>query len=297
MKTLTTLLASLIFVTSINSFASDKPDIVYVPSTLPSNTKVPLVVVLHGCAEDASAIETDTAWNQMADKNNFIVLYPNLRNPENKINCWSFYDVKTQTPNSAEVMQIKTAIDTVKAQHSIDASSVFLTGMSAGAAMTSVMVSCYPHEFRAAAAHSGLPYGYSETWQQGLEQAHSGPPAKMHGDLACDPQNFRGPMMAIHGDDDHTVNELNTERIMHDFVETQGNVEQSTQVITPWNPLMHSYKQTDYHLNNQLVGRKVIVHGMGHKWSGGTPMHIFTDPRGPNATQMIWSFFQESLSQ
>jgi len=292
MKTTTaTLLISLVLFFNLNAFAQQ--DIVHVPTSLPTGEHVPLVVVLHGCAQDAAGIEKSTQWDKLADSEKFIVLYPNLRNAKNKINCWSWYDIETQSPSGTEVVAIQTAIDDAKAHYPIDSSAIFLTGMSAGSGMVSVLVSCHPQEFHAAALHSGLPYGYTTTWQEGLKEAYEGPPAKMRSGLACNPRDFQGPLMTIHGDADPVVNIANSDRIIQDFVEGPS-VKEQTKNISSWNPLIHSYKQTDYSLDQQLVGRKVVVHKLKHNWSGGPALTLFSDPLGPSATKMIWEFFQES---
>jgi poly(hydroxyalkanoate) depolymerase family esterase len=291
MKTPKALLISAVLFFNLHAFAQE--DVVHVPASLPAGERVPLVVMLHGCAQDAAGTAKSTQWDKMADEKKFIVLYPNLRNSKNKIKCWSFYDPANQAPQGDEVLAIKTAIDDAKARYPVDPSAVFLTGMSAGSAMVSVMVSCYPQEFRAAALHSGMPYGYVETWQESLKMAHNGPPANMREGAPCSPQDFRKPLMTIHGDNDPVVNKVNSDRIMEDFVMTPA-VETKTKKVTSWDPRTRTYETTDYSLNHQLVGRKVLIHGLEHKWSGGPITSLFADPRGPSSTQLIWDFFQES---
>ena len=43
-----------------------------------------------------------------------------------------------------------------------------------------------------------------------------------------------------------------------------------------------------------LMHEALLVEGLGHAWSGGTPGGSFTDPRGPDAAEAIWRFFDRA---
>lgn len=294
MKTPAIFLTGLILFISLSGFAQE--DLLHVPPSLPSGVKVPMVVVLHGCSQNAAGIEKATQWNKLADEKKFIVLYPNLRNGKNKINCWSWYDAETQTPHGQEVKAIKSAIDNAKAQYPVDANAVYLTGISAGSGIASILLSCYPREFRAAALHSGLSFGYTQTWQEGLKMATQGPPDRPREGLVCNPRDYRGPVMTIHGDADPVVKKTNSDRIMQDFIEGSG-VETQTKKVSSWHPRVRTYIQTDYLQNHQLIGRKVSIRNLKHAWSGSPPWTAFGDSHGPSSTHLIWEFFQESAER
>ena len=53
----------------------------------------------------------------------------------------------------------------------------------------------------------------------------------------------------------------------------------------------YGYELRDYHRGDVLFLRRVLVDGLGHAWSGGNAEHPFNDPKGPDATRMIWEFF------
>src|SRR6185312_13279245 len=63
------------------------PDKIFVPSRL--SGPAPLVVVLHGCEQDADAIAAGARWNELAEKEGFLVLYPNQQWGQNPYNCWN----------------------------------------------------------------------------------------------------------------------------------------------------------------------------------------------------------------
>ena len=68
--------------------------------------------------------------------------------------------------------------------HGIDRRKVFITGLSAGGAMTAAMLATYPEVFAAGAIIAGLPYGAAVNVQQAFESMFQGRarPAKEWGD-------------------------------------------------------------------------------------------------------------------
>ena len=66
-------------------------------------------------------------------------------------------------------------IETMVMDNRIDPSRVFITGLSAGGAMTSVMLACYPEVFAAGAIIAGLPYGAATNVQQAFESMYQCP--------------------------------------------------------------------------------------------------------------------------
>jgi poly(3-hydroxybutyrate) depolymerase len=47
---------------------------------------------------------------------------------------------------------------------------------------------------------------------------------------------------------------------------------------------------TDYKTKGRLVATLCDVQGLGHAWSGGAASQAFSDPKGPDASRMIWAF-------
>ena len=60
-------------------FRSDtgqRPYFVYTPTRYQAGTRVPLVVMLHGCSQTPRGAAVTTRWNELAEERNFIVVYP-----------------------------------------------------------------------------------------------------------------------------------------------------------------------------------------------------------------------------
>jgi poly(hydroxyalkanoate) depolymerase family esterase len=128
----------------------------HVPTSLPASA--PLVVVMHGCTMTASSMES-SGWDTLADQYGFVVAYPQQQAANNIESCFNWYDGATDDARGAgEAESIAQMVQYEITTHGVDPKRVFVTGFSAGAAMTAVMAATYPDVFAAASIMSGLPY-------------------------------------------------------------------------------------------------------------------------------------------
>jgi len=94
------------FIDSANTSMSDT-GYVYVPQACQDGVSCPVHVVLHGCLQGAEVIGdryyAHTGYNEMAEANNLIMLYPQVRpsreTPSNPQGCWDFWGYSS--PDSA----------------------------------------------------------------------------------------------------------------------------------------------------------------------------------------------------
>lgn len=124
----------------------------YIPANLPS--QAPLVVALHGCTQSADEY-TKAGWNALADQHGFAVVYPEQPAQDR---CFTWYDPAHTTRGEGQSAWIVEMVDRVIEEHDLDADRVFVTGASAGGAMTAVLLATYPDRFAAGAIIAGLPY-------------------------------------------------------------------------------------------------------------------------------------------
>ena len=47
---------------------------------------------------------------------------------------------------------------------------------------------------------------------------------------------------------------------------------------------------TDFKRRGAIAATLVEVAGLGHAWSGGATGQAFSDPRGPDASRLVWAF-------
>ena len=260
------------------------PDKIFVPSRL--SGPAPLVVVLHGCEQDAAAIAAATRWNELAEKEGFLVLYPNQQWGQNPYNCWNWFLPLNEAPGLGEPGMIAYAIAAAKAAYPVDDSRVYVTGISAGGAEAATMLSCYPGLFAAGASHSGVAYGVAADASTALDVMKDGPGHRAKRGI-CDPASFKGGVFILQGSSDTAVNPANAGRLAADFAGKKAS-----RVVTS-TPAGETYGFKTVDLAGGRV-REILVDGLGHAWSGGAAGASATDPRGPDATGMMWAFFSAS---
>lgn len=119
---------------------------------------VSLVVVLHGCTQTAASYAAATGWNKLADKHKFILLYPEQKKENNVALCFNWFDSLYQKKDMLQVLSIKQMVDYMKSNYTIDTTNIFITGLSAGGAMSNIMLANYPETFKKGAVMSGIPF-------------------------------------------------------------------------------------------------------------------------------------------
>jgi poly(hydroxyalkanoate) depolymerase family esterase len=145
----------------------------YRPPTLAENPA--LVVVLHGCTQTAAAYDLGAGWSTLADRYGFALLLPEQQRSNNPNGCFNWFQPAHSRRNYGEPLSIRQMIERSIVDWGIDRRRVFITGLSAGGAMTSVMLACYPEVFAGGAIIAGLPYGAATNVQQAFETMFQSP--------------------------------------------------------------------------------------------------------------------------
>ncbi|HEY9170036.1 MAG TPA: PHB depolymerase family esterase [Lutibacter sp.] len=143
----------------ITDFGANKGNLeMYVYKPANNGMGVPLVVVLHGCVQTANEIAEQSGWNNIADSNNFMVLYPQQKAENNLNRCFNWYENADISKNDGESDTIKEMIQYAIENFNIDPSKIFVSGMSAGGAMANVLMANYPDLFNSGAVLAGIPF-------------------------------------------------------------------------------------------------------------------------------------------
>ncbi len=188
----------------------------YLPKDLPGDA--PLVVVLHGCTQTASAYDHHSGWSQLADEAGFALLFPEQQRANNPNLCFNWFQPADATRGSGEALSIRQMIDAMVATHELDKHRIFVTGLSAGGAMAAAMLATYPEVFAGGALIASLPYGSATTIPDAFDRmrGHGGPSDLDMQRTLRDASDHRGPWPKIsiwHGSADHTVASSNAESI------------------------------------------------------------------------------------
>lgn len=197
----------------------------YVPAHLQAGA--PLVVVLHGCMQTAGSYDFGAGWSVLADRHGFALLLPEQKRTNNPNTCFTWFAAENTTRDRGEALSIRQMIDHMAAAHSVDRSRIYVTGLSAGGAMTSVMLATYPELFAGGAIIAGLPYGSAANVQEAFEAMFQdrSRPARAWGDLvrAASPHAGPWPKLSVwHGDADQTVKPANADEIVTQWTNVHG---------------------------------------------------------------------------
>ncbi|KAI0172086.1 carbohydrate esterase family 1 protein [Hypoxylon sp. FL1284] len=129
---------------------------IYVPERLAARPAV--LVNPHWCHGDARACHAGSRYADLADRHGFVVIYPDSPNTADK--CWDVSSRDTLTREAGgDSLGIASMARWALDRYGGDPRRVFVTGISSGAMMTSVLVGAYPDLFAAGSAFSGVPYG------------------------------------------------------------------------------------------------------------------------------------------
>jgi len=197
----------------------------YVPPALEAGA--PLVVVLHGCTQSAAIYDHGSGWSRLADRHGFALLFPEQQRANNMNLCFNWYQPEDAVRDRGEARSIRAMIAQMVAAHGLDPARVFVTGLSAGGAMTSVLLAAYPETFAAGAIIAGLPFGCADTLGEAL--GAMGNPARQGGaspgDVIRDASPHRGPWPRIsvwHGSADRLVTPGNGDAIVGQWRDVHG---------------------------------------------------------------------------
>ncbi|PPS71043.1 MULTISPECIES: extracellular catalytic domain type 1 short-chain-length polyhydroxyalkanoate depolymerase [Streptomyces] len=127
----------------------------YAPDALPAGA--PLVVALHGCTQSANDYYAHSGWPKYADRYGFALVLPQTSRSNNATSCFNWFEPGDSGRGLGEALSIKQMVDKAVSLYGGDTRRIYITGLSAGGAMTANMLAAYPDVFAGGAIGSGLP--------------------------------------------------------------------------------------------------------------------------------------------
>jgi poly(hydroxyalkanoate) depolymerase family esterase len=183
-----------------------------------------LVVVLHGCGQSAAGYDVGAGWSTLAKHYGFALMLPEQQPSNNANTCFNWFNPEDIAREHGEACSIRQMIARMVADHGIDPRRIFITGLSAGGAMTSVMLATYPELFAAGAVIAGLPFGVASNVREaltGMQSSRTRSPTEL-GDLVRRASKHKGqwPKISVwHGSADRTVHPGNANEIVKQWLD------------------------------------------------------------------------------
>ena len=181
-------------------------------------------MVLHGCTQTADGYDAGAGWSTLAERYGFALLMPQQQPANNANTCFNWFLPDDTARGHGEPASIRHMIEHMTRHAGIDRRRIFVTGLSAGGAMTSVMLATYPEIFAGGAIIAGLPYGIAGNVQEALKGMFqpSSRPASELGDLVRHASKHKGPWPKLsvwHGSADRTVNPANADDVVKQWLD------------------------------------------------------------------------------
>lgn len=264
----------------------------YVPSHYRGDA-LPLIVMLHGCTQDADDFAAGTRMNALAETHGLIVAYPTQPQGANTSRCWNWFRPADQQRDRGEPSLIAGITREVMANYNVDPKRVFVAGLSAGGAMAAIAAQAYPDLYAAAGVHSGLPVGCAHDLPSALAAMRGGKTrfkAQKAGRAdTLDAQPSPCPLIVFHGDADATVHPANANALVHGFAASEATATRAPGASG------RSRQHTVRHMTSAagVEAELWIIHGAPHAWAGGSSRGSYTDPSGPDASAEMVRFFLE----
>jgi len=255
--------------------------LLYVPDSYQPDRPVPLVISVHGFVQWPAHQARLTGWNQLADREGFLMAYPKGRGFPLR---WYTQPIAADQEKSGEDVQFfKDLISQLSASYNIDPDRIYVNGMSNGGGMTNLLASELSERI---AAFGGVAGAYL-------------PPAEI-------PKDHRPvPWIAFHGVNDPIVSYLGEEinrgqRVSRfppievwaaDWARANGCRLQPESEKVADQVTKISYQ------NCRGAGDVILykIEGAGHTWPGGGWLPRWLTGKtyhGISATQLMWEFFQ-----
>ena len=285
---------------------------VFIPTSYTGQSPVPLVMVLHGCQQTDANMVHETRFQNLAERDGFIVVYPfitawdRLRETRTE-NCWGFWFPRHNHQGAGEVEDLRQIAGEVEAEFRIDPNRRYAAGLSSGAAMSVVLGVAYSEYFAAVGSVAGLPYAETPSSVNPMVANRCSFRATFNslptvvGAMRTEqrrPEEQRlVPIMAIHSRNDCTVNVRGSENIRDSWL-TRYGIGQGSPTVADcttegvacehrrYGPAGRSIVETVFY-----EGRRGDTFGGGaHYWVGDNSGQ-FANPTGPSASELLWTFF------
>jgi poly(hydroxyalkanoate) depolymerase family esterase len=281
-----------------NSFDADFGSLRYklfIPSKY-TGAPLPLIVMLHGCGQDADDFAFGTGMNELAEKVRCLVAYPEQSPSANYGKCWNWFEESNHLRGQGEPALIAGVTQKILAEYAVDRTRVCVAGLSSGGAMAVILGRTYPDLFTSVGCHSGLAHGSATDRYGAMLAMRDGADL---GALAKTGPAASLPIIVFHGDMDSTVHWKNSVGVVQQSIDSyaaqmrhaRAKVEIALSEETGEATGRGFTRKVHRGAAGEIVAEQWTVHGSGHAWSGGRRSGSYTDTNGPDASKEMLRFF------
>lgn len=264
----------------------------FLPPGPRAGTPMPLLLMLHGCDQDAASFAASTRMHQIAAREGFAVLFPEQDRLANVNGCWNWFATRNGQAQ-AEVSLLMQMVAQACTLYGADRARVAIAGLSAGASMAALVATRHPGRFQAVAMHSGVPPGAARSGMGALAAMSGHAPRRPRPNEALPAATPWPALLVLHGSDDRVVHLRNAHLAVQAWSEAAGAQAQAPRAVQRGS--RHPMQVTDHVAAGRNVARLVEIASLGHAWSGGVASQAYGDPRGPDASRLLWAFVREQL--
>lgn len=265
--------------------------LVHLPAGYSAGSRYPLVVVLHGAFSTAREMEETSGWSRLADREGFVAIYPEGIGLFGFLQHWNAGHCcgKAVRDGWDDMTFLRSSIERVCRDHSIDRARVYMVGMSNGGMMTHRFAAEEPGTLAAAAVVSGA-IGSRES-PESPEWSLPAPGSPV-------------PMLIMHGTADKSVPYDGGKRQDKEDARIYRSV---SDAVAFWRAANHATNgparatcgggmvtEDSWSDAGRNEVRLCTVLDWGHKWPG-PHFAVQLEPGNPlrsyDATAVIWDFF------
>ena len=262
----------------------------HVPAHLDGATQAPLLVALHGCTQNAVDFAEGTRFDAIADRYGAIVVYPEQTDRANARRCWNWFLPENQSRERGEPAAILAVVEEIVERLNVDRSRIFVTGLSAGAAMAAILAEQSPDVFAGVGLMAGIALHASHDVRTAYSAMRGEPDADALRSLlrANDAAAFERLRVIIWtGARDRTVAPANAQLLAKQFLQLLHVPVDPAEPTVVDDGLLSQWR--DARGTVRVVLR--TIEDLGHAWSGGSLRGSHTAPKGPSASEAMMRFF------
>jgi poly(hydroxyalkanoate) depolymerase family esterase len=265
----------------------------------------PLLVMLHGCLQDAADIARGTQLDAIAASAGILVLYPEQPATANPRKCWNWFDAAHQSRDAGEPALLAALIADVVRTQGADPTRVHLAGISAGGAMATLLAVAYPERFASLTSVAGVGWRAAPDVGRALAVMQAGAgEALPDASALLQAMGARAramPVLIVHGSADNVVSVRNADDLARQFVGVhnalraqagQGALTMTEVPVSEANGYAVQERQWRDSRGEPHV-TLVRIDGLGHAWPHGSTTGSFTDPGGPALAERLGAFAAE----